>query len=58
MHVPEEADTIERAEDVLRIDRGVYGAMRVEDILLRCEKRWDEIQRIRTVFDDLGSICE
>ena len=30
--------------------------MRVEDILLRGAQRWDEIQRIRTVFNDPGIV--
>jgi hypothetical protein len=38
-------------------DANIYAVnMRVEDILLRGAQRWDEIQRIRTVFNDAGIV--
>jgi hypothetical protein len=38
-------------------DANIYAVnMRVEDILLRGAQRWDEIQRIRTVFNDPGIV--
>jgi hypothetical protein len=38
-------------------DPNIYAVnMRVEDILLRGAQRWDEMQRIRTVFNDPGIV--
>ena len=38
-------------------DANIYGVnLRVEDILLRGAQRWDEILRIRTVFNDPGIV--
>jgi len=38
-------------------DANIYAVnMRVEDILLRGAQRWDEIQRIRTIFNDPGIV--
>lgn len=40
-------------------DANIYAVnMRVEDILLRGAQRWDEIQRIRTVFNDPGIVLK
>jgi hypothetical protein len=50
-------DAAFRFEDGDVDDANIYAVnMRVEDILLRGAQRWDEIQRIRTVFHDAGMV--
>ena len=46
-----------RFVDAAVADTNIFAvSMRVEDILLRGAQRWDEIQRIRTVFNDPGIV--
>ena len=48
-----------RFQDGETSDPNIYAVdMRVEDILLRGAQRWDELQRIRAVFNDPGIVLK